>query len=104
MIKVFNGVEMFVRDSLFIRKCIRSIVIEKVCLVRFLSALKTGDEKRNITKQLKIQSSTPLPSKEHAKTGSSLEYLSENVNKNWPSKIEAQKLFSVCKFFQQNYS
>ena len=65
MIKVFNRVEMFVRDSLFIRKCSQSIVIVKLCLVGLLSALKTGDEKRNITKQFKIQSSTPLTSKEH---------------------------------------
>ena len=86
----FNGVEMFVRDSLFIRKCIRSIVVVKSCLVGLLLALKTGDEKRNITKQFKIQSSTALTLKEHglwAKTGSSLEYLSKNVK----TKLALQK-------------
>ena len=42
MIKVFNGVDMFVSDSLFIRKC---IAILKSCLVGLLSALNSGDEK-----------------------------------------------------------
>ena len=40
MIEVFYGVEMFVRDPLFIRKCTQSIVIVKTCLVELLLAIR----------------------------------------------------------------
>jgi len=56
---------MFVRDSLFIRKCTKSTDIVKTCLVGLLLVLKIGGEKHNITYQFKIQSSTPLTLKEH---------------------------------------
>ena len=63
MIKVFNGVEIFMRDFLIIRKCIQSIVIVKSCLLGLLSVLKTGDEKCNITKQFKCSLVHPLHQK-----------------------------------------
>ena len=59
MIKThYNGVAMFVRDSLFSRKCIRSIAIVKACLVGLLSVLKIGDEKclsENVKTKLALQ-------------------------------------------------
>ena len=42
---------MFVRDSLFIRKCIRSIVIVKAYLGWVVIGTEIGAEKCNITKQ-----------------------------------------------------
>ena len=45
----FNGIEIFVRHSLFIVKCNRSNIIVTACLVGLLLEMETGDE-NHITK------------------------------------------------------
>jgi len=70
-------------EILFTVKCTWSIV--KTWLVGLLAAMETGDEKHNITKSFRIQSSTPLGI--WVKTGSSLEHLSDSNSKNHPVEV-----------------